>query len=257
MAWIRRQVKKWKGGQMKKSEAKKQPQGLSSNALACKNKHGLRLALVAAIWTTMISLKDFQHQPQRWPQNLWLQPRRSLKTASKLQRLLQFIPRDLRLECMVLAISKDRQKGNKGCRGRRKLTHFIGGTPVKVCLKITPLPPPPLRSWPLLCSLKTMTSKSGPVIQRQAKIKRRPTFVLRGQCCKGSRGKAVRRPPKVAGVQMYILKRIQNILRTRIQIQLALELVVTKENQTPITKVLNRVLQKLRIFSKQLKKTKA
>merc|ERR1712008_62483 len=103
----------------------------------------------------------------------------------------------------------------------------------------------------------TMTSKSGPVIQRQAKIKRRPTFVLRGQCCKGSRGKAVRRPPKVAGVQMYILKRIQNILRTKIQIQLALELVVTKENQTPITKVLNRVLQKLRIFSKQLKKTKA
>ena len=60
------------------------------------------LALVAAIWTTMISRKDFQQQPQRWPQNLWLQPRRSLKTASKLQRLLQFIPRDLRLECMVL-----------------------------------------------------------------------------------------------------------------------------------------------------------
>ena len=60
------------------------------------------LALVAAIWTTMISRKDFQQQPQCWPQNLWLQPRRSLKTASKLQRLLQFIPRDLRLECMVL-----------------------------------------------------------------------------------------------------------------------------------------------------------
>ena len=50
----------------------------------------------------MISRKDFQQQPQRWPQNLWLQPQRSLKTASKLQRLLQFIPRDLRLECMVL-----------------------------------------------------------------------------------------------------------------------------------------------------------
>ena len=46
MAWIRRQVKKWKGRQMKKSEAKKQPQGLSSNALACKNKHGLRLGTI-------------------------------------------------------------------------------------------------------------------------------------------------------------------------------------------------------------------
>ena len=31
---------------MKKSEAKKQPQGLSSNALACKNKHGLRLGTI-------------------------------------------------------------------------------------------------------------------------------------------------------------------------------------------------------------------
>ena len=57
----------------------------------------------------------------------------SLITVSKLQRRLQFIPRDLRLE------SKDKMaklKGNKGCRGKRKLTYFIEGAQVKVCLKI-------------------------------------------------------------------------------------------------------------------------
>ena len=53
----------------------------------------------------------------------------------------------------------------------------------------------------------------GQAMQPGARTKRHLTSVLRDQCYKDSRGKAVKRLMKVVEVQMCTLKRIQSTLR--------------------------------------------